>query len=52
MLKMQIKFFEGSMTKIEMEFNKWAPNKYIQETKLQLKRNKDEGILKVVYGVK
>lgn len=56
MLKIEIKFFDGSLPQIEKEFNAWSKGKYIKETKLHLKRGKqgetDGGVLQVSYGVK
>lgn len=56
MMKMEIKFFEGSLTQIEKEYNAWSKGKYIKENQLHLKRGKqgqtDGGVLQVSYGVK
>lgn len=56
MLKMEIKFFDGSLLEIEKKFNSWSTGKYIKDTKLHLKRGRDGatdgGILQVSYGVK
>lgn len=56
MMKMEIKFFDGSLAQIEKEFNAWSKGKYIQQNTLHLKRGKggetDGGILQVTYGVK
>ena len=52
MLDMQIKFFEGELTNIEKEFNKWSGGKYISETSLHFKGlNHNTAVMKVVFGL-